>query len=85
MKTGWRGIKKGGPEATLTLDLAVAAAAPAKGAFLLRPGFVNGQGPPVHLAAVEPGNGLLSFQFGFHLYKSKAPGLARLPIGNDLG
>ena len=41
--------------------------------LLLRPDFVDGQGPPIQRAAVQHGNGLLSFQFGFHLYESEAP------------
>jgi len=60
-------------------------AAAATTASLLRPGFIDGQGAPVNIFPIQHGNGLLTFQFGFHFYKRETPGLTRVPVGNDLG
>jgi hypothetical protein len=55
-----------------------------KPAFLLRLGFIDGQGTTIHSLAVKHGNGFLACGFGFHFHKTEAPGLAGVPVSDNL-
>src|SRR5262245_41085443 len=87
------------PGAASPLDLvapaaaAPAVAAPAAPAAAAAPatpvglgtGLVDGQGPAVHLLAVEGRDGRLSRVVTFHFHEAEALGTAGVPVHDDLG
>jgi hypothetical protein len=70
--------------ATAAIAAASTAAATAAATFFARSGFVDGQRAAVVLAAVQAGNGRLSFGIVAHFHEAEAFAPARVPISDDL-
>ena len=56
-----------------------------KGAFGLQPIRLNHQSTPLHLPAMEDGNGILALRQSFHLHEAETTVLPIVQISDDLG